>query len=195
MFSFLHASLFIVTFFNFLLNEVFTCIHTTIWGWRYSYSCNDVGVWIHAVYDLTIGYKERCPLFINNLYGTDPSEVHMHIRRIAMAEIPQSEEGMNKWLFDLFLKKDQMLASFSETGSFPNSGIGEKPLSVAKGLFNFFFLQLIPSLWIWWWVYKSFWVKAYVCVVCLGLALSTYYSWRPTPFFFSRLVRSKRKKL
>lgn len=144
---------------------------------------------LDAVYDLTIGYKERCPLFINNLYGTDPSEVHMHIRRIPISEIPESEEEMNKWLFDLFHKKDQMLASFSETGSFPNSDIGEKPLNAAKGL-SIFLLQLIPSLWLLWWMYKSFWVKAYVCVASLGLALSTYYSWRPSP-----CLLSKRKKM
>lgn len=145
-----------------------------------------------AVYDLTIGYKERCPLFINNLYGTDPSEVHMHVRRIPVCDIPESEEDMSKWLFDLFHQKDQMLALFSKTGSFPDSGIGEKPLSVSKGIFTLL-LHLIPSLWIWWWLYNSLWVKVYVSVVCLGLALSTYFSWRPSPFY-TRLI-SKRKKL
>jgi len=147
---------------------------------------------MRAVYDLTIGYKERCPLFINNLYGTDPSEVHMHIRRIPISEIPESEDGLTKWLFDLFHQKDQILASFSETGSFPNSGIGEKPLNVAKGVFNFL-LQVISSFWMWWWLYNSLWMKVYVAVACVVLTLSTYYSWRPTPFY-SRL-RSKRKKL
>lgn len=135
-----------------------------------------------AVYDLTIGYKKRCPLFINNLYGTDPSEVHIHVRRIPIPEIPESEDDMSKWLYNIFLEKDQILATFSKTGVFPNSGIEESPLDIPKGVFNLA-LHIVVSLWLYWCLYKSMWLKLYVALVCLALALGTYFDWRPTPFY------------
>ncbi|KAG0590428.1 hypothetical protein M758_1G106700 [Ceratodon purpureus] len=147
---------------------------------------------LDAVYDLTIGYTKRCPLFINNLYGTDPTEVHIHVRRIPISEIPESEDGMSKWLYDIFLQKDQMLATFSKTGSFPNSGIGESPLNIPKGVFNFT-LHVGISLWIYWWLYNSMWLKMFVALSCLVLALGTYFDWRPTPFNSS--LGTKRKVL
>ena len=139
-------------------------------------------VFVCAVYDLTIGYKKQCPLFINNVYGTDPSEVHIHVRRIPIAEIPESEEDMSKWLYDIFFQKDQMLSSFSMTGSFPNSGIEEAPLDIPSGIFNLI-LHIVFSLCIFWWLYRSKWMRLYVAVVCVVLSLGTYYDWRPTPFY------------
>ncbi|KAL0376131.1 UNVERIFIED_CONTAM: putative 1-acyl-sn-glycerol-3-phosphate acyltransferase 5 [Sesamum calycinum] len=31
---------------------------------------------LDAVYDITIGYQHRCPSFLDNAFGVDPSEVH-----------------------------------------------------------------------------------------------------------------------
>jgi lysocardiolipin and lysophospholipid acyltransferase len=148
---------------------------------------------LDAVYDLTIGYKNRCPLFINNLYGTDPAEVHMHIRRIPLSDIPESEEDMSRWLYEVFYKKDQMLASFSQEGSFPNSGNIEKPLNIAEGLCTLI-VFLVSSLWVFWWLISSFWLRIYVVFICLVLAFGTYFDWRPSPFFYTRLW-TKRKRV
>lgn len=143
-----------------------------------------------AVYDLTIGYKKRCPLFINNVFGTDPSEVHIHIRRIPISEIPQSEDGMTQWLYDLFYQKDQMLASFSKTGSFPDSGIEESPLNIVEGVCNVA-LHVVLSGWVFWCLFHSVWLKLYVAFASLLLAFSTYFDWRPKPVYSS--LRTKRK--
>ncbi|PPD85140.1 hypothetical protein GOBAR_DD17910 [Gossypium barbadense] len=43
------------------------------------------------IYDVTIGYKHRCPSFLDNVFGVDPSEVHIHIRRVTLDDIPLSE--------------------------------------------------------------------------------------------------------
>ncbi|XP_024389863.1 probable 1-acyl-sn-glycerol-3-phosphate acyltransferase 5 [Physcomitrium patens] len=145
---------------------------------------------LDAVYDLTIGYKKRCPLFINNVFGTDPSEVHIHIRRIPISEIPQSEDGMTQWLYDLFYQKDQMLASFSKTGSFPDSGIEESPLNIVEGVCNVA-LHVVLSGWVFWCLFHSVWLKLYVAFASLLLAFSTYFDWRPKPVYSS--LRTKRK--
>ncbi|KAK9000656.1 hypothetical protein V6N11_081145 [Hibiscus sabdariffa] len=55
---------------------------------------------LDAVYDVTIGYKHRCPSFLDNVFGVDPSEVHIHIRRITLDDIPMSEREGAAWLMD-----------------------------------------------------------------------------------------------
>ncbi|GLJ35110.1 hypothetical protein SUGI_0706610 [Cryptomeria japonica] len=81
---------------------------------------------LDAVYDLTITYKPRCPLFMDNAFGIDPAEVHIHVRRIPLSEIPTSENEASAWLNETFHFKDQLLSSFHKEGSFPNSGTEEE---------------------------------------------------------------------
>ncbi|CAM6094982.1 unnamed protein product [Calypogeia fissa] len=75
---------------------------------------------LDAVYDLTIAYKYRCPLFIDNLFGIDPAEVHINIQRIPMEELPTSEEEASSWLYDRFYQKDQLLTEFDKDQCFPD---------------------------------------------------------------------------
>ncbi|KAK8624831.1 hypothetical protein V6N13_089717 [Hibiscus sabdariffa] len=67
---------------------------------------------LDAVYDVTIGYKHRCPSFLDNVFGVDPSEVHIHIRRITLDDIPMSEREGAAWLMDVFQLKDRLLSNF-----------------------------------------------------------------------------------
>ncbi|KAJ8466083.1 hypothetical protein OPV22_028635 [Ensete ventricosum] len=77
---------------------------------------------LDAVYDVTIGYKHRCPTLIDNVFGVDPSEVHIHAQRILLSEIPTSEIEAAKWLIARFKFKDKLLADFTTLGYFPNPG-------------------------------------------------------------------------
>ena len=86
-----------------------------------------------AVYDVTIGYKTRCPSFLDNVYGTEPSEVHIHIRRISQNQIPNEEKEINAWLMNTFQIKDQLLGEFYSRGHFPNEGT-EKEFNTMKCL-------------------------------------------------------------
>ncbi|KAF8406388.1 hypothetical protein HHK36_008475 [Tetracentron sinense] len=79
---------------------------------------------LDAVYDITIAYKHRCPFFMDNVFGVDPSEVHIHIRRIPLNEIPTSEDEAAAWLIDTFRLKDQLLSDFSAQGHFPQQALG-----------------------------------------------------------------------
>ncbi|KAI4316782.1 hypothetical protein L6164_024727 [Bauhinia variegata] len=43
---------------------------------------------LDAVYDVTIACKNQCPTFLDNAFGVDPSEVHIHVRRVPIEDIP-----------------------------------------------------------------------------------------------------------
>ncbi|GMY28477.1 probable 1-acyl-sn-glycerol-3-phosphate acyltransferase 4 isoform X4 [Fagus crenata] len=88
---------------------------------------------LNAVYDVTIAYKRQCPSFLDNVFGVDPSEVHIHIRRFPVEEIPESDSEAAAWLMDTFQFKDQLLSDFKAQGHFPNQGT-EEALSTLKGL-------------------------------------------------------------
>ncbi|PKA49615.1 putative 1-acyl-sn-glycerol-3-phosphate acyltransferase 4 [Apostasia shenzhenica] len=81
---------------------------------------------LDAVYDITIAYKHSCPTFLDNAFGVDPAEVHIHVRRILPHEIPDSEEDVAAWLMDRFKTKDRLLSDFTEQGFFPCEGTEEE---------------------------------------------------------------------
>ncbi|XP_075647342.1 putative 1-acyl-sn-glycerol-3-phosphate acyltransferase 4 isoform X4 [Castanea sativa] len=88
---------------------------------------------LDAVYDVTIAYKHQCPTFLDNAFGVDPSEVHIHIRRFPVEKIPVSDSEAADWLMDAFQLKDQLLSDFKAQGHFPNQGT-EEELSSLKCL-------------------------------------------------------------
>ncbi|GFQ05031.1 probable 1-acyl-sn-glycerol-3-phosphate acyltransferase 4 [Phtheirospermum japonicum] len=91
---------------------------------------------LDAVYDVTIAYKNhQCPSFMDNVFGVDPSEVHMHIKRIPLDKIPLSENEATNWLMDEFVLKDKLLTDFIVNGQFPHQGT-EKQLSTVKCVAN-----------------------------------------------------------
>ncbi|CAK9859787.1 unnamed protein product [Sphagnum tenellum] len=137
---------------------------------------------LDAVYDLTIGYKDRCPSFSDNLFGTDPAEVHIHINRIQLADIPESEERLSEWVYKLFLEKDQMLAEFSRNGHFPNSGEIEENLSTPMCIFNCL-LFTVPWLFVLYYIFISTWLQVYTVISFLTLTICTFLDWKTSPIF------------
>jgi lysocardiolipin and lysophospholipid acyltransferase len=140
------------------------------------------GFCVCAVYDLTIGYKDRCPSFSDNLFGTDPAEVHIHINRIQLADIPESEERLSEWVYKLFLEKDQMLAEFSRNGHFPNSGEIEGNLSTTMCILNCL-LFTVPWLFVLYYIFISTWMQVYTIISFLTLTSCTFLDWKTSPIF------------
>ncbi|GAB2291325.1 1-acyl-sn-glycerol-3-phosphate acyltransferase 4 [Dionaea muscipula] len=91
---------------------------------------------LDAVYDVTIAYKNKCPVIMDNVFGVNPMEVHIHVQRIPIAEIPESEDEAAAWLIDSFQRKDRLLADFTSQGHFPNQDT-EAELSTFRCLVNF----------------------------------------------------------
>nr|GMC50415.1 probable 1-acyl-sn-glycerol-3-phosphate acyltransferase 4 [Ipomoea batatas]GME10181.1 probable 1-acyl-sn-glycerol-3-phosphate acyltransferase 4 [Ipomoea batatas] len=127
---------------------------------------------LDAVYDITIAYKNRCPSLIDNVFGVDPSEVHMHVRHIPIEEMPVSE-GVGAWLMETFESKDRLLSDFIANGHFPHQGT-EEQLSTAKCLINFAVVIAFTTLFIFLTFYSSIWFKVYVGFSCVYLASASY---------------------
>lgn len=81
---------------------------------------------VEYVYDCTIAYEPIDTIFAAQKYtlrsmffeGRPPKRVHMHWRRFATSEIPAGEKEFEKWLFDRFVEKDEMLVRFYQEGKF-----------------------------------------------------------------------------
>ncbi|KAF6140841.1 hypothetical protein GIB67_042254 [Kingdonia uniflora] len=134
----------------------------------------------NAVYDITIGYKHRCPTFMDNVFGVDPSEVHIHIRRIPLNMIPVSEDDASAWLMDTFRIKDDLLSDFKAKGCFPNQGT-EGDLSTIKGIVYFTTVIAITCICIYLSFFSSVWFRTYVVLACIYLTSATYFNFRPFP--------------
>lgn len=82
-----------------------------------------------AIYDVTLCVKESHPVppTIKSLLEAKYVEAHMYMQRIPLEEVPEDDEGAAKWLRDLYVKKDKMVESFKQTGSFFETS-GEPPL-------------------------------------------------------------------
>ncbi|KAL6504665.1 1-acyl-sn-glycerol-3-phosphate acyltransferase 4 [Orobanche hederae] len=78
---------------------------------------------------LDAAYKDQCPSFMDNVFGVDPTEVHIHITRIPFNKIPLSKNEAATWLMDEFVLKDKLLTDFILNGQFPHQGT-EKQLSM-----------------------------------------------------------------
>ncbi|XXG81326.1 hypothetical protein AAC387_Pa09g1990 [Persea americana] len=135
---------------------------------------------LDAVYDVTIAYKHRCPFFMDNVFGIDPSEVHIHVRRILLNEIPESEDEAAAWLTETFRLKDQLLSDFYTVGHFPHQGT-EGELSTVMGLVNFTLIITLTSICTFLTIFSSVWFKVYVALSCVYLSSATYFNIRPSP--------------
>ncbi|KAJ6896558.1 1-acyl-sn-glycerol-3-phosphate acyltransferase 5 [Populus alba x Populus x berolinensis] len=145
------------------------------------YACmEDLRGSLDAVYDVTIGYKPRCPSLLDNVFGVNPSEVHIHVRRIALGEIPTSEKEVSAWLTNTFQLKDQLLSDFYLQGHFPHQGT-EGDLSTVKCLVNCVAFMMLISTFTFFTIFSSVWFKVYVSLVCCYLSSATYFNVRPKP--------------
>eukprot|EP01133_Synstelium_polycarpum_P016356 gene16356-19459_t len=75
---------------------------------------------LDAVYDITFGYESK-PTILTCMLGQNPMVVNFYINRIPMSEVPTDEAKLQKWLFDLYQKKDHMLEFLKEHKKFPSS--------------------------------------------------------------------------
>lgn len=141
-----------------------------------------------SVYDVTIGYKYRCPSFLDNVFGVDPSEVHIHICRFPLDHIPESEDEISSWLMDQFQIKDQLLSNFYGQGQFPNQ-VTEKDLSDVKSLLNCMVVLIVTGTCMFF-IFSSVWFKIHVSLVSAYLASATYFNLRLQPVLGFRKVAS-----
>lgn len=117
---------------------------------------------------------------MDNVFGVDPAEVHIHIRRIPVAEIPTLESEVAAWLMDTFVLKDQLLLDFNSLGHFPNQGT-ENKLPTLKCLVNFTVIVALTVVFTHLTLFSSLWFKIYIGFSCVSLSSATYFCIRPIP--------------
>ncbi|XP_074313312.1 putative 1-acyl-sn-glycerol-3-phosphate acyltransferase 5 [Silene latifolia] len=137
---------------------------------------------LDAVYDVTIGYKPCCPSFLDNVFGVNPSEVHIHVRRLSVIDIPCSEDEVTSWLMNTFRIKDELLSEFYSSGHFPNEGTQEE-LPTVKCLVNVVGVLTITSICTFQTFFSTIWIKLYVLLVCVYFSFATKLNYRPVPIF------------
>lgn len=160
------------------------------------YACLEtLGGSLDAVYDVTIAYKNKCPSFVDIVFGIDPSEVHLHVRRIPIEEIPASETKASSWLMETFQIKDQLLSDFQVQGHFPNQQ-NEKELSTLMCLFISTAVVCFTAMFAYLSVFSHVWFKWYVGLSCAYLAIATRFDFHfmPLTYYVNALYSRKKKK-
>ncbi|XP_028757631.1 probable 1-acyl-sn-glycerol-3-phosphate acyltransferase 4 isoform X3 [Neltuma alba] len=147
------------------------------------------------VYDVSIAYKNQCPSFLDNVFGTDPSEVHIHVRRIPIDGIPASETKAASWLMNAFQMKDQLLSDFHIKGQFP-SQLNEKELSTFKCLVTFAVVVSLTAVFTYLTFFSLIWFRVYVGLSCVYLASATCFKLKlmPLTYYVNALFYSKKQK-
>ena len=128
----------------------------------------------NAVYDITIAYKHRLPTFMDNVYGVDPAEVHIHTEIIQVSDIPVAEDEVSDWLTERFRLKDELLSDFLARGHFPNEGT-EEELSTLKCVANFAAVIGMTGVLIYLTLFSSVWFRVFVACSASFLTFATLY--------------------
>jgi lysocardiolipin and lysophospholipid acyltransferase len=105
---------------------------------------------IDGVYDLTVAYVPRPPTFVDNLFGLDPAEIHIDVRRIPVEDIPVKEEDASAWMYKVFQRKDEMLDHFYKKGVFPTPMIDEGGISMSQAVVGYalFTVSSLAAVWL-----------------------------------------------
>lgn len=68
---------------------------------------------LSSLYDLTLGYPDVVPR-AGFFAGHSPREVHLHVKRYSVEELPVEAERQAEWLQELWGEKDRLLTRFYE---------------------------------------------------------------------------------
>ncbi|KAL0366138.1 UNVERIFIED_CONTAM: putative 1-acyl-sn-glycerol-3-phosphate acyltransferase 5 [Sesamum radiatum] len=134
------------------------------------------------------------PSFLDNVFGVDPSEVHMHVRRIPLEEIPLSKDDAAAWLMNAFLLKDQLLTDFIVNGHFPQEST-ENQLSTVKCVANCIIVIVFTGIFTYLTFFSSLWFKVYVGLSLAYLVYATCFNFRPKPVTDSEETIYQRKTM
>lgn len=71
---------------------------------------------LDAVYDVTIGYdQDYCYKEKDIIIGNFPKEIHFHINRYSISELPSDYTSLEEWLIKKWAEKEERLGKFYES--------------------------------------------------------------------------------
>jgi 1-acyl-sn-glycerol-3-phosphate acyltransferase len=79
---------------------------------------------LDAVYDITLGYPDRVPSLFD-CFACRVDHIEVHVKRHAMASLPEGPDELAAWVAQRFLEKDRLLADFQSTRAFPGPMVME----------------------------------------------------------------------
>uniref|UniRef100_A0A914WNJ1 Phospholipid/glycerol acyltransferase domain-containing protein n=1 Tax=Plectus sambesii TaxID=2011161 RepID=A0A914WNJ1_9BILA len=133
------------------------------------------------IYDVTVGYPDEIVANEVDLIstGVTPRNVHFDIRKVAISEVPEDDDGAAKWLSKLWSDKEGILRKFYSKPpadrAFTPSGIGAKwPVETTGwGRYAAFaFWILTTTMWAVF-IYQFFAVKVYT-IACIALYIGIH---------------------
>lgn len=103
------------------------------------FALNTLGAHMGGIFDLTIGYTGTSPaenpedtFDLRSLFfrGIAPPLIHIHVRYHRIATVPYEDPAaFQRWLYELFQQKDELMSHFYQEGSFPGIKSRRVPLS------------------------------------------------------------------
>jgi len=122
-----------------------------------------LGTHVDALYDFTLGYANSPPPTpLRAMLGLSPKEVHLHIRRYPIAELPRDDEKLKQWIFQCWKEKDELLDHFKKHQCFPPAQDSTHPTELKP--------SRVLYAWFIWWLMMLL-VSAYRCYTSWGFLL------------------------
>ena len=127
-----------------------------------------------------------------SLFGTDPAEVHLHVQRFAVDQIPEEEGGAATWLHTQFQNKEKLLDGFALECQFPDPRTFPS-LGFFSGLLTFTLFSGSSVYIVWYAVFRATWLLAHIGACATFLMGITYFKWLPLPIFeiLNQLLREE----
>ncbi|VVC31726.1 Acyltransferase, C-terminal domain,Phospholipid/glycerol acyltransferase [Cinara cedri] len=69
-----------------------------------------------AVYNVQLAFKQGEKPSLTTLLNGGRLEAHVFMERIPIEQVPQDEKECDKWMYDVFEKKDKIMVSYVNTG-------------------------------------------------------------------------------
>ena len=129
---------------------------------------------------MTIAYNYVTPRIKDQVLGTDPTEVHIHIRRLEVDDVPADDAEVSKWMHKAFENKDKLLAGFERDRCFPGT-IPGTDISVSVGILLQAALLSLAIGFVILIVYEAPWLFAYMVACGIFLSLIARAKWLPEP--------------
>ncbi|XP_031251726.1 1-acyl-sn-glycerol-3-phosphate acyltransferase 2 [Pistacia vera] len=86
---------------------------------------------VPAIYDVTVAIPRSSPApTMLRMFKGQPSVVHVHLKRHAMKELPDSDDAVAQWCKDVFVAKDALLDKHNAEDTFSDQELQEIPRPV-----------------------------------------------------------------
>ncbi|KAJ6832021.1 1-acyl-sn-glycerol-3-phosphate acyltransferase PLS1 [Iris pallida] len=80
---------------------------------------NNMREFVPAIYDVTVAIpKDQQSPTMLRIFKGQPSVIHVHMKRHAMKELPETEDEVAQWCKDIFVAKDALLDRHLADGTF-----------------------------------------------------------------------------